>query len=187
MKLNKREILRKSWHISWGIIFFYILKSFGILTFRYFLGTLLFIGIIVTILDKKKIKIEFINYLLKKLARKDEKIQASFLFILGIFIVSLIFNQRVINTSIFVLSFSDGLATIIGVHCKRKLWKKKTIGGTTTFFLTTFVIISYFYNPLIGFISSIILTPIELYTTIDDNIVIPIACSITVLILALFV
>ncbi|MDD2678845.1 MAG: hypothetical protein PHT91_03605 [Candidatus Nanoarchaeia archaeon] len=174
MKLNILEIKRKVWHMLWGVAFFFLILFTEEIIYKSALLMLLIIGVIVLILRQKKIKVGIVEYLIEKLGRKGEGIEASFYYVLSIFVSSLFFEQRIVALSALALGVCDGLATIVGIHGKNKLYKNKTVEGTSAFFISCFLIIYLAgYYKLVALICSAILALVELLTDVNDNLIIP--------------
>jgi len=184
MKINWTEIKRKTWHIMWGVLFYLIIiytnKSF----YQLLMVSLIIIGISIIILMKKKFKISFVDYLIKTIGREGEGIEASFYYVLSIFLSSIFFSQQIVALSALVLGVCDGVATIFGVHGKNKIYRKKTLEGSGAFLISCFLIV-YFsgYGKIVALITGILLTLIELFTDINDNLIIPPAFSLILSIL----
>ncbi|MFA5303358.1 MAG: hypothetical protein WC393_02370 [Candidatus Nanoarchaeia archaeon] len=174
MKINWTEIKRKVWHILWGI-FFYILIKFSYKNFyQLVMISMLIFGICIIIIRRKKIKVGWIEYLIKTIGREGEGIEASFYYVLSIFLSSIFFEQQIVALSALVLGVCDGLATIFGVHGKNKLYKKKTVEGSSAFLVSCFLIVYLSgYGKLVALLTGILLTAVELFTDINDNLIIP--------------
>ncbi len=186
MKINFVEVKRKLWHIAWGVLFYFIIlfhqDKWG---YQLTIGCFIFAGIVILLLRKKGIKIGWVDYLIKKIGRKGEGIEACFYYVLSIFISSLFFEQNIVALSALVLGVCDGVATIFGVHGKNRIYKKKTLEGSGAFFISCFLIV-YFsgFGKLAALITSAALSLIELFTEVNDNLIIPPAFSIIISLLA---
>ncbi len=186
MKINFVEVKRKLWHIAWGVLF-YLIISFhkDVWGYQLTIGGFVFVGIAVLILRKKGIKIEWVDYLIEKIGRKGEGIEASFYYVLSIFISSLFFEQNIVALSALVLGVCDGVATIFGIHGKNRIYRKKTLEGSGAFFISCFLIVYLSgFGKLAALITAAALSMIELFTDINDNLIIPPAFSIIISLLA---
>ncbi len=176
-----KELLRQSFHAINGVLFFALILITPPIFFQSLMICLTIAFIYLKILVYKGYKVPIAQDYFKIIGRKKEDGEGSFYFILGALIVSLFFEPLVAGVAVLVLGMSDAASTIIGYYFgKVKIYKKKTLEGTSAFFLTTFLIISYFFNPIAGLISGIILAVIELYSGFNDNIVIPPACALII-------
>ncbi|MDD4352950.1 MAG: hypothetical protein PHN56_00680 [Candidatus Nanoarchaeia archaeon] len=179
MKINWTEIKRKVWHICWGVFFFILIKFTYKEFYQLVMISMLIVGITIIILRKKNIKLKFIDYLIRSIGREGEGIEASFYYVLSIFLSSIFFNQQIVALSALVLGVCDGLATIFGVHGKNRLYKKKTVEGSSAFLISCFLIVYLSgYGKLVALIVSVLLTSVELFTDINDNLIIPPVFSI---------
>jgi len=83
--------------------------------------------------------------------------------------------------SVLVLGISDGLATIIGIGSRYRIYKSKTFSGTIAFFASSYIILIIGMNSIISSLGvSIALTFLELFSPIDDNLLIPTAGTLLI-------
>ncbi len=181
--INQREIKRKVWHALWGITL-----SILILKTNPFVMEVFLVGLLILLLALKSAyahnyKIELVDDITKNLVRKDNSIDGAIYFILGALIVLILFNPFLASISVMILGVSDSLATIVGVHSKHKIYKNKTLEGSLAFFISSFLIVLIPYNPLIALIIATITTLIELFGEMDDNILIPIATAVSLILI----
>lgn len=174
MKINWLEIKRKIWHILWGVLIYFLILSTDKIIYQSLMMILLIFGVIVKILMHYKVNMSWVEWLIKKIGRKDEGIEAAFYFVLSIFVSSIFFEQRIVALSALTLGVCDGVATIFGIHGKNRLFRKKTVEGTTAFFISCFLIIYLSgFSKITALITGIILSIVELTTDINDNLIIP--------------
>lgn len=181
---HKKEYMRKSIHLIFGI---------GFLTLIYFLGTqisikillvFLIIGIIISMLLKYKIQIPCFEKIVQMVERENEKTipgKAAILFFLSAIILLYFFsdNKQIILASLAVQVFADAFAAIIGINFgKTKILGKKTLEGSTACFIVALICLSYFYQIEIAIIAALIATIVELIP-LDDNLWVPITTAIT--------
>ena len=70
-------------------------------------------------------------------------------FLIGCFIAVLLFSSFYAGLSFLILSIGDGIAAIAGHYLgKHKIFKSKTLEGTTAFFITTLIVLVFFYQRL---------------------------------------
>lgn len=97
-------------------------------------------------------------------------------------------NPLIAGSGIFVLGYGDGLAAIFGKNYgKHKIYKNKTILGTSMMFITSFVMILFLASFIlstqnilvISFIVASVATLVELFSPKGlDNLTIPIMTSV---------
>jgi dolichol kinase len=105
---------------------------------------------------------------------------------LGCFMATILFSETIAIACITVLALSDSTSTLVGYYFgKHKLPvnKKKTWEGSTAFFIISFFILTFFTNPLNAFILSLIVTFVEMLPHFDDNLSIPLALGIAMILL----
>ncbi len=136
---NNQELLRKIIHIGMGPLiplakFLEIEQSAA----QYFAG-----GISILIL------INYIYKLFPIIEDIDRQSFGTFFYCFSLLIlISLFWEQDPLSLTVgfFIMTFGDGLAGLIGKNFKSKSWKifnqKKSIIGTTTMFLISFLVVS---------------------------------------------
>ena len=136
---NNQELLRKIIHIGMGPLiplakFLEIEQSAA----QYFAG-----GISILIL------INYIYKLFPIIEDIDRQSFGTFFYCFSLLIlISLFWEQDplALTSGFFIMTFGDGLAGLIGKNFKSKSWKifnqKKSIIGTTTMFLISFLVVS---------------------------------------------
>jgi len=110
--------------------------------------------------------------------KKELPFHGAIMFYLGCFIVTILFRSSIAIASIAVLALSDSLSTLTGRFFGRhKLFinKKKSWEGSITFFVTTFMILLFFINPIKALIITIFVTFVEMLPKMDDNLTVPLA------------
>ncbi|MBN1924182.1 MAG: hypothetical protein JW791_05515 [Nanoarchaeota archaeon] len=176
-----RELKRQSFHALFGLTLGFLIYITPPIFFQSLTICLLIALIYLRFLLSRGYKVPVINDYLKSIGRKNEYGQGSFYFLLGALISSLFFEQRVAAVSVLVLGVSDAASTVIGKRFgKHKIYGSKTLEGSSAFFITCFAIVYYFYGLLPALFAGLILTPIELFGGFDDNVIIPPACSLII-------
>ena len=99
-------------------------------------------------------------------------------FFMGSLVAIFFFSREYAGISIIILGVSDGIATIMGLKSKHKIYESKTFEGTIGFFTTCFLILFLTTTPFQAILISIILSVIELISPVDDNLLIPPACAL---------
>lgn len=113
--------------------------------------------------------------LLNKFERRGEIFKGAMNFYIGTFLTTLIFNETAAIAGIVVLSIGDSISTLVGKHFgKHKIANgKKTIEGSTGFFLSSILMLYFLTNPLKAVAVAFTATIIELLP-LDDNLTIPV-------------
>ena len=136
---NNQELLRKIIHIGMGPLiplakFLEITQSAA----QYFAGGISFLIII-----------NYVYKLFPIIEDIDRKSFGTFFYCISLLIlISLFWEQDplALTAGFFVMTFGDGFAGLIGKNFKSKSWEilnqKKSIFGTTTMFLISFLVIS---------------------------------------------
>ena len=136
---NNQELLRKIIHIGMGpLIPLAIFLKIEQTTAQYFAG-----GMSILIL------INYIYKLFPIIEDIDRKSFGTFFYSFSLLILISLFWEEdplALTTGFFVMTFGDGFAGLIGKNFKSKSWEilnqKKSIFGTTTMFLISFLVIS---------------------------------------------
>ena len=136
---NNQELLRKIIHIGMGpLIPFAKFLEIEQSTAQYFAG-----GISILIV------INYIYKLFPIIEDIDRKSFGTFFYCFSLLILISLFWEEdplALTAGFFVMTFGDGFAGLIGKNFKSKSWEilnqKKSIFGTTTMFLISFLVIS---------------------------------------------
>ena len=177
-----RETSRQIFHAGLGIALIFFLLFFGRLYTIYLLSGALFFGFLLINLTIRGIKIPIVSDALHLFERKSARLPGygSAWYIVGLLICCLLIpTTNQIAAAILVLALGDAAATIVGAKGKIPLPynSKKSIEGTTAFFLfslPSFIFIGWYAIPLALFATLVESLP----WSIDDNLTIPIACSL---------
>ena len=185
----KNEILRKLIHLFDSVIplsLFYISRE-----------NLLFIltpiTIIFIILDFARHHISFLgkiystffNIVTREIEQKRNNVTGASYYLLGCLIVVYFFQDiNIIISSLLIMSISDSFAALIGVkYGKTKIYGKKSLEGSFSFFVSTIIILYMFMNDLSSFeyiYISLLITSVELFSfhKINDNLTIPVFAAL---------
>ena len=177
-----RETSRQLFHAGLGIFLILFLLYFGKIYTIYLLSGALFVGFLFINLSTRGIKIPIISNFLTFFERKTARLPGygSAWYVVGLLICCLLIpNINQIAAAILVLALGDAAATLVGAKGKIPLPynSKKTIEGSIAFFLaslTSFIFIGWYAVPLAAIAALVESLPWK----IDDNLTIPIACSI---------
>lgn len=168
------EYLRKLFHIGTGLvlgsIIYFLRKRYSVFLITF--GVC--VGMFIRLLILEGYKIGIINKFLKLFGRYLEYGLGALLFFMGSLITVLVFDSKIAGIGVFVLGISDGLATIVGLNSKIKIYNKKTFGGSLTFLISTIIVLLFFeINIVNALMISLIVNLLELFSPVDDNLVIP--------------
>jgi len=185
----KRENLRQLIHASGIFIVFLNFYMSPIIAILICIAIVLFVEAIFRI-DKNR-EVFFFSTILRRCKRENDE-RGFIYFFLGIIITLYLFkfNIAIANAAIIILLFGDSASTIFGKRFgKRNLpfHKKKTIVGTSAFFvvaligaLTQLPLLPAFFGALCGAIT-------EAYSPVDDNIPIPLISGIVMSLVVYFI
>ena len=185
--MKKSEIERQLFHIVIGLIAIFIIMEFGkgvlmgVVFFTIIMGLFL---VNMTFLGKK---IGLVNWFIRHFERNNIPFPGwgSACYATGILLVaSFLEDQNAIIAAIFIMAVGDGVSTLIGRKGRIKLPynKKKTLEGTTAFFL--FSLIGYLFVGEIIIPISLIAAIVEsLDLPIDDNLSIPVVLTFLFLVI----
>lgn len=191
-RMSILEIRRQILHIAFGL---------GLLTLLYFniidvfiMGLGLLVAFLLSILVAKY-DIPFVSWVMDKFERPEWRHKlpgkGPLMFLLGSFIVVLLFPAYIAYTSILILTLGDAISHIYGkLFCKKKPKYLKSIEGIFFGFLVSFLASLFFVSLLQGFFGCLIAMFIEGLERktksdfFDDNLLIPIIASIVMALLA---
>lgn len=110
----------------------------------------------------------------------------SFYYVLSSLIAIAFFEKNIAAASLFVLSISDPLASIIGSRFGRVRFLGKSLEGTVTFFFSSFCIfLAFSFSFPIAITCAAISALTELFSSrlIDDNLAVPLVTALTLTVL----
>ena len=179
----KQEVYRKFIHLSSSIIPISLLL-FDITLIRSIIVVLAVIFPLIDLLRQKNkvIKLvynKFFSYVTRAI-ESNSITGATYVFI-GAAIVAILFPPKIAEISLFIMSFSDSFAAIIGIKFGNTKLLNKSLEGSTAFFITSLIILFAFgVSPLLSLITAITATYVELIASpkLNDNIFIPLTASI---------
>lgn len=179
---GQKEIVRKTIHIFTCVI---ILID---LTFPQYTIPILILGIVLYSISEifriSNLRIYYVHDLTEICARRNE--EKSFIFppllLLSSFLILFLFFPKMsAYAGILVSNLADSFATLIGTNFGRnKIYKNKTFAGTLTFLLISFVSLIFFFDFsfLKSFLTSTIVTLIELISIKVDNLTAPLGIGV---------
>lgn len=168
---HKKILLRKFVHIllSLILIFLFLISKSSSLIFTLFLfesGFFLF--------NLQKTKIYSVNFLKIDENEFNENAFKAFWLTLAFLFLFSFFEEKIVLVSSLVLCISDSVAAF-GKFGKTKIHKNKTLLGSLLFFISSFLIASFFVKIYVAILYSIFVTMVEAFSPIEDNF--PIALS----------
>ncbi|MFA5303357.1 MAG: hypothetical protein WC393_02365 [Candidatus Nanoarchaeia archaeon] len=176
------EYKRKIFHMLLGITMSFMIFNIRKIYLVTFLTGIICIGIIIRLLILKGFRFRLIESFLLTFGRPMEVGMGAMNYFIGM-LLSLIFPfpREYSAISVLILGVSDGLATIIGINSKYKIYKNKTFSGTIAFFTTSYLILIIGMNSIMSSLGvSLVLTALELFSPIDDNLLIPTAGTLLI-------
>ncbi|MBA4391112.1 MAG: hypothetical protein C0399_09255 [Syntrophus sp. (in: bacteria)] len=181
---TKHMILRKLLHLTCIIIpVLYLLtdkKTALIIT------SILFIA--VSVFEILRIKGVLKIALVERHTKEEERKRplGSFYYVLSGLIIMTFFEKNIAVASLFVLSISDSLASIIGSRFGRIRFLGKSLEGTLTFFFSSLCIfLAFSFSFSIATICAVISALTELFSSrlIDDNLAVPLVTALALTVL----
>ena len=178
------EVRRQLVHMAGGILLV-ILLYLDLLDFRS-IALLLLISSIVFFLAKKR-KLPLLNPLLKKLERKEYRKRfpgkGLIFYLLGAFVVVILFEKDIVLASIMILALGDSVSPLVGRLGKipHLFNKKKYFEGVLAGSIAGFIGALFFVAPIEAFLASFIAMIIEgMDLKVDDNLVLPVVASLII-------
>jgi dolichol kinase len=114
--------------------------------------------------------------------KKEEsnRLSGSFFYILSGLITIIFFEKNIAVSSLFILSIADPLSSLVGSRFGRVRFREKSLEGTLTFFIVSFLILRIFSFSLpVAAAAAVIASLTELFSSrpIDDNLSIPLVTA----------
>jgi dolichol kinase len=186
------ELSRKAIHISYSLTgFIYMLYGRELITILLSIAVVFMVAFDVGRAYSENIQ-KFYHFIFRKILREHEVDNRKSLFtggtylVISTFFIVLVFPMPVAVASIFIATFADSAAAIVGRLIGRIKIYNKTLEGSIAFFITGLIIIlltpkvsvdSFEYQ--IAVFSLIICSVIEvLPVKIDDNLTLPLSFSV---------
>lgn len=177
-----REINRQIFHVVLGVLLLLILFNFGRSKTIYFLSAILFVGLLLINLVVRGIRVPVATWFVETFERKHAPLPGygSAWYVVGLLLSCLLIHDiNYLASAVAVFAFGDAASTIFGRRGSLLLPynKKKTLEGTlgfVLFSLSCFFFVGWYAIPLALFAAFVESLPLG----IDDNLGIPLACSI---------
>ncbi len=182
-----REEYRKTAHIFFGIVialFIYFADRF---TATAVLGVVIILSLCISASIYKGKHIPLFSPIVANLEREGVfPGKGTILFFIGTFICLLLFDKTYVIASVLILSFLDGISTLVGINFGRtKIYKNKSLEGTLSGIICGFLVL-YLLFPIpviVSLVTAAVAGITELISPVDDNLTIPIAVCITLTLL----
>ncbi len=189
-KKTKFEIRRKTLHILVGLFFIFVIGLDLINAMQIFL--ILVFGVFLSLMSRHY-DIPFIKEMLLMFDRKEdlEKLpgQGAIFFVFGVLLTYKLFDKDLALASIWVLTFSDSIASILRTYYnERKDLYKKRLFGNVIGAIISWLGASIFIGPVYGLFAAIGGSVAEYLeweinkNSVNDNFIIPLAAATTVII-----
>lgn len=169
------EYLRKTAHLFFGLLVASVIWLFTPYQAAMIIGFSLYIGLILIDLCMKEYRIPLISDLIYHLEREGSfPGKGALFFVFSALVTLMFFPSPVAAISVAVLAVLDGFSTIFGIRFgKHRIWNKKTLEGFLGGFIITAVLLLLIVNPLYAFLIALVAGLVELFSPIDDNLIIP--------------
>jgi len=174
----KKELLRKSIHLLFGLLFLLLIQFAGVQNSALIIGLCLIAGTAVSIGLRRGHEFPFFRKMVESVERENEKHfpgKAAVFFFASAIILLIIFKDQpqIIFASLSVQVFADSAAALIGIkYGKHKLYRKKTWEGSIACLIVSIICINLFFPLHIAIIAGILATLVELLP-LDDNLWVP--------------
>jgi phytol kinase len=182
-----REYLRKGIHLIFGLAIAALMLTVerGILLALFAIAILA--GFLISDAVAKGYRIFFISPVLD-LVDRNEKMpgKGALFFVLSALVSLILFPEQIAFLSILALALVDGVATIAGRTWGRtRIARGKSLEGSFTGAFLAFVAFLFFIPMVHAALLAIFVAAVELFSPVDDNLVIPIAAGIFLQLLGL--
>ena len=182
--VRKRIMLRKLFHFS-GIIIPVIYVLTDRQTALIVTGSIFVVDIVLeTLRITGVMKVAFIENSMKK--EESNRLSGSFFYVLSGLITIIFFEKNIAVSSLFVLSVADPLSSLLGIRFGRVRLFGKSLEGTMTFFVVSFLILRVLSFSLpVAAAAAVIASLTELFSSrpIDDNLSIPLVTAVALTLL----
>jgi dolichol kinase len=189
---GKQEILRKIFHIVFGIL---ILMGFNYLEWDIFIRVLFVLFLLVILLTLINIKYKF--SIIKFFTKDNEEkfpLKGILFFIVGSALVIYIFNKDIALASIAILAFGDSVSSMASVFGKKynlnPFRRYKSLFGTFAGMIVAFLFALIFIDPLSAAVGSFFGMMSECIaiklgeSDADDNLIVPLVAATAMYLLA---
>jgi dolichol kinase len=180
-----KEIYRQFAHLFFGLVIFLGLFFLPPQIMLYLLSGSVFIGFVVADAVSKGLYIPLFSEIIHSLER-DVLIPGygTLLFFLSSLFVLILFGPMIASVSVLVLAVLDSFSTIIGVYAgKHTFYGKKSVEGFIGGIVPTFLVLLLVISPVQAGVIAIVGGIVEIFSPIDDNMTIPVAVALMMVVL----
>jgi dolichol kinase len=172
-------MLRKLFHVSGIIIPVAYLLTDRQTVLALTAGIFIVDIILETLRIKGILRVPFIEANMK--TEELNRLSGTFYYTLSAFITVCVFEKQIVVPSLFILCIADPLSSVLGSKFGKVRFLGKSLEGTMTFFIASFLILRIFsFNIPIAVVCGITASLTELFSTrfIDDNLSIPLVTAL---------
>lgn len=175
-----RENIRQAIHLLFGLGIAALVLILDRATAAAIIGTGLLSGVVLIDLVCRGYKIPVISPLLSYADRCDPLPgRGALFFAVSALVCIILFPQIVVVPALVALSVLDSVSTVAGRRWGRhRIHNGKSWEGTIAGILVTAVVLLPFLSPPLSLVSAILAGMIELFSPVDDNLLIPPAVCI---------
>jgi dolichol kinase len=181
------EVLRKVVHFFLGLGIAIAIPLFDRQMVLAAFVIAIFVGFIVSDAISRGYTIPLISRILALLERKDVLPgKGTLYFAIGVFFCLVFFPLTVVVPAVICLAVLDGIATMVGVKFgSHRIWQGKSLEGTLAGIGATvlFLIVLTPLSPLLALVAAITAGVVELFSPVDDNLLIPVSVCIVLTLL----
>ena len=175
-----RETLRKLVHLLFGLGIAALIIIIPRPLMIELLALSIFGGLVLSELISRGYGIPFISRFVKFLDREDALPgRGALYFAISSLVCLILFPVAAVIPAIIALAVLDGVATIAGRRFgKTRIWNGKTLEGTVTAMVVTFIVLLPFLTPPGAGVATVVAGVVELISPIDDNLTIPVSVCV---------
>lgn len=180
--LPMNEYLRKISHLIFGLLISLVILIFPHDQTLVILSISLLGGLYLIELVTRGHTIPLISELLERMERKDVfPGKGALFFVFCSLVTAILFPVLIAAVSVAVLAVLDSFTTIIGIRFgKHKIYNRKTLEGTIGGFVITALLLMLISPPGFALLIASAAAIVELYSPVDDNLVIPFVVAILI-------
>ncbi len=195
--MSQLEIRRKIVHLALGIALAGLL-FFDALSAKYLGIAIGVLGLIFFTTRRKRIT--FIDWILENFEREEDKRtypgKGALFYLIGVELCIVLFPKDITIASVLILAFGDSIPNFVGMQFRRiphPFSDRKFLEGSLAGLFAAFLAASFFVEwqeALIAAFVAMVIEGIDMkigFEKIDDNLIIPIAAGITIILLRSFV
>jgi dolichol kinase len=175
-----KEIVRKLIHLIFGLAIAGMVMVLDKPTATAILAGGLFIGIVLVDLLLRGYKIPVFSSLVDYGDRCDPLPgKGAFFFAVSALVCLILFPVPIVVPALVTIAVLDSVTTLVGItYGKRRIYNGKSWEGTTAGILVTILVLLPFLTVPGALVIAVIAGLIELFSPIDDNLVVPVSVCI---------